>query len=315
MDLLDSQHADELSTLLALAEHGSFASAGRAQNRHPSVLSKRISSLEGRLGVRLVERTTRQLRLTDEGMKLVEKVRQAADLLADAQSEASAGAAQVRGRLRISVPAVMGRQRLSPILAEFSLAYPQILLDIEYTDRMVDIVGERFDAAIRVGELVDSRLVATVLCKYRRILGASQAYLERSGMPRTPADLASHNCLGFTGLASHPEWKMMRTTAPDRKPSRSFAVAVNCTMLSNDNEAMLTAATLGVGIVAGGDWLLKPHIASGALVHVLPSWQLGATGGIFFVRPSGKFITAAMTVFRQWIGDRIPASTWPDAAQ
>jgi DNA-binding transcriptional LysR family regulator len=310
MDLLDSQHADELSTLLALAENGSFASAGRAQNRHPSVLSKRLNALERRLGVRLVERTTRQLRLTDEGIKLVEKVRQATNLLADAQIEASAGAAQVRGRLRISMPAVLGRQCLSPIVAEFSLSYPEILLDIEYTDRMVDIVGERFDAAIRVGQLSDSRLVATKLCQYQRILGASRAYLERNGTPRTPTDLARHNCLGFVGLASHPEWKMMHATAGYRKQSSSMAVAVHGTMVSNDNEALLTAAMLGVGIVVGGDWLLNPHIAAGALVHVLPHWQVGATGGIYFVRPSGKFITAAMAAFRQWMVERVSSCTW-----
>lgn len=313
MDLLDSQHADELGTLLALAENGSFAAAGRAQSRHPSVLSKRLSALEQRLGVRLVERTTRQLHLTDEGAKLVDKVRQATSLLADAQKEASEGAAQVRGRLRLSLPAAMGRLRLSAMVAEFSVAYPDVLLDVEYADRMVDLVGERFDAAIRIGELSDSRLVATQLCTYHRILGAAPSYLERCGVPRKPQDLTDHNCLGYTGLASYPEWKLMQTAGRRQDKPEPSRVTVKGTMLSNDNEALLTAATMGVGIVAGGDWFLGPHIASGALVRVLPRWQLGSAGGIYFLRPSAQFSTAAMTAFRQWVVSRFSSRAVPDS--
>lgn len=307
MDLLDAQHADELGTLLALADHGSFTSAGRALNRHPSVLSKRLSALETRLGVRLVERTTRQLYLTDEGVRLVEKVRQAMSLLVDAQKEASEGAAQLRGRLRLSMPATMGRQWLSPLVAEFSLANPEVSLDVEYTDRMVDVVGERFDAAIRIGELADSRLVATRLYSYQRILGASPSYLERCGTPQMPEDLARHNCLGFTGLVSHPAWKLM-SVAPAGQSAEPETVSVKGSLLSNDNEAMLTAAIMGVGIVAGGDWLLAPHIASGDLVRVLPRWQLGLAGGIYFVRPSSQFTTAAMSTFRQLVIERFARS-------
>ncbi len=283
MDLLDSQHADELGTLLALAENGSFAAAGRAQSRHPSVLSKRLSALEQRLGVRLVERTTRQLHLTDEGAKLVDKVRQATSLLADAQKEASEGAAQVRGRLRLSLPAAMGRLRLSAMVAEFSVAYPDVLLDVEYADRMVDLVGERFDAAIRIGELSDSRLVATQLCTYHRILGAAPSYLERCGVPRKPQDLTDHNCLGYTGLASYPEWKLMQTAGRRQDKPEPSRVTVKGTMLSNDNEALLTAATMGVGIVAGGDWFLGPHIASGALGTGAPALAVGFGGRYLFL--------------------------------
>ncbi len=304
MDTLNSRQADELGTLLALAENGSFASAGRAQNRHPSVLSKRLSSLERRLGVRLIERTTRQLHLTDEGAKLVAKIRQATSLLAEAQKEASEGAVQVRGRLRLSLPAVMGRQQLSAMVAEFSLAYPDVVLEVEYTDRMVDIVGERFDAAIRIGELADNRLVATELRQYRRILGASRSYLDRRGTPHTPADLVHHNCLGFTGLRSYPNWKLTSTNG-NQSAAESISVSATGSLVSNDNEAMMTAAIMGVGIIAGGDWFLGPHIESGTLVRVLPQWQLGRPGGIYFVRPSANFRTAAMAAFRQWVTKRL----------
>ncbi|MDN6858996.1 LysR family transcriptional regulator [Pseudomonas sp. CAN2814] len=294
MDLFDSRQADELATLLGLAEHGSFAAAGRALQRHPSVLSKRLGALEQRLGVRLVERTTRQLRFTDEGQRLVERLRQAAGLIAEAQAEATRSAAQVQGRLRIALPAAMGRQWLSPILARFALAHPQVTLEVEYAERFVDIVAEGFDAAIRIGELADSRLLARRLCDLRRILCAAPDYLERHGTPQTPAQLAEHNCLGFTGLHSWPDWKLARN-------GRQHTVRVRGSLISNDNEALLCAARLGVGILAGGEWLMRHDLDSGRLVRVLPEWQLDAAGGIYFVRPSARHGSATSAAFKAWI--------------
>lgn len=297
MDPFDSRQADELATLLALAEHGSFAAAGRALQRHPSVLSKRLSALEQRLGIRLVERTTRQLRFTDEGERLVTRLRHAMSLIAEAEQDAAQGAAQVRGRLRIALPAAMGRLWLSSMVSEFALAYPEVSLEVEYSERFVDLVAEGFDAAIRIGELADSRLVARKLCDHRRILCAAPAYLQRHGEPKVPADLAAHNCLGFTGLHSYPEWRLTRDDA-------QAAVRVRSGMLSNDNEALLSAARLGLGILAGGEWLMKRDIDSGHLVRVLPQWQLDADAGVYLVRPSARYNTATTTAFKHWIEER-----------
>ncbi|VVN91706.1 LysR family transcriptional regulator [Pseudomonas fluorescens] len=297
MDLFDSRQADELATLLALSEHGSFAAAGRMLQRHPSVLSKRLGAMELRLGIRLVERTTRQLRFTDEGARLVSRLRHAVDLIAQAEQDAAQGAAQVRGRLRIALPAAMGRLWLGAMVSEFALAYPEVSLEVEYAERFVDIVAEGFDAAIRIGELADNRLVARKLCDHRRILCAAPAYLQRHGEPNTPADLADHNCLGFTGLHSYPEWKLART---DDQQS----IKVRSTMVSNDNEALLSAARMGLGILAGGEWLMTRDLASGQLVRVLPDWQLDADAGVYLVRPSARYNTAATTAFKQWIEAR-----------
>ncbi|OLF53416.1 LysR family transcriptional regulator [Pseudomonas chlororaphis] len=297
MDLFDSRQADELATLLALFEHGSFAAAGRALQRHPSVLSKRLAALEGRLGIRLVQRTTRQLRFTDEGLRLVERLRHAAGLISAAEHEASQGAAQIRGRLRLALPAAMGRRWLSPLLAEFALAHPAVLLEVEYSDRFVDLVGEGFDAAIRIGELADSQLVARKLCAHRRILCASPAYVQRHGQPQVPGDLAAHNCLGFTGLRSWPDWRLNCQDAQE-------TVRVRGTLQSNDNEALLAAARAGVGILAGGDWLMNQDLAAGHLVRVLPRWQLDSDSGIFLLRPSARFASASTLAFKRWIEAR-----------
>jgi len=297
MDLFDSRQADELATLLALSEHGSFAAAARVLQRHPSVLSKRLSALELRLGIRLVERTTRQLRFTDEGERLVTRLRHALSLITEAEHDAAQGAAQVRGRLRIALPAAMGRLWLSSMVSEFALAYPEVALEVEYSERFVDIVAEGFDAAIRIGELADSRLVAKKLCDHRRILCAAPAYLQRHGEPTVPADLAAHNCLGFTGLHSYPEWKLTRD---DHQQS----VRVRSGMVSNDNEALLSAARLGLGILAGGEWLMKRDVDSGHLVRVLPQWQLDVDAGVYLVRPSARYNTATTTAFKHWIEER-----------
>ncbi|MDN7142411.1 LysR family transcriptional regulator [Pseudomonas sp. JQ170] len=294
MDPFDSRQADELATLLALFTHGSFAAAGRQLQRHPSVLSKRLNAMEQRLGIRLVERTTRQLRFTDEGVRLVERFQQALSLIGEAEREAAQGAVQIRGRLRLALPSTMGRMWLSPLLAEFALAHPQVTLETEYSERFVDLVAEGFDAAIRIGELSDSRLVARKLCEHQRILCAAPAYLVRHGQPASPAALAEHNCLGFTGLRSYPQWQLFCD-------GECQSVKIQGSIRSNDNEALLAAARAGVGIIAGGDWMMKKDLDAGTLQRVLPQWQLDSDAGIYFVRPGARFNSAATTAIKQWI--------------
>ncbi|MGE8059616.1 LysR family transcriptional regulator [Pseudomonas sp. NPDC089547] len=294
MDAFDSRRADELATLLALHEQGSFAAAGRQLERHPTVLSKRLSALEARLGIRLVERSTRQLRFTDEGERLVARVREANRLIAEAEQEAAEGAATIRGRLRLALPAAMGRRWLSGMLADFVLAYPQVTVEAEYADRFVDLIGEGFDAAIRIGELADNRLVASKLCDHVRILCASPEYIARQGTPDRPEHLVDHNCLGFSGLRSFPEWRLMNA-------GQQVSVKVAGNLRSNDNEALLEAARRGVGILAGGDWLMGEDIASGRLVRVLAQWQLDVAAGIYLVRPTARLNTAALGAFKTWL--------------
>ena len=300
MDAFDSRRADELATLLALHEQGSFAAAGQQLARHPTVLSKRLSALEARLGIRLVERSTRQLRFTDEGERLVARVREASRLIAEAEQDATQGAVTVRGRLRLALPAAMGRRWLSGMLADFVLAYPQVTVEAEYADRFVDLIGEGFDAAIRIGELADNRLVAQKLCDHRRILCASPGYLASHGTPQQPEQLAGHNCLGFSGLRSFPEWRLTRQ-------AQQVSVKVSGALRSNDNEALLEAARRGVGILAGGDWLMGEDLASGRLVRVLPHWQLDVAAGIYLVRPTSRLNTAALGVFKAWVTEQFSA--------
>ena len=180
------------------------------------------------------------------------------------------------------------------MVAGFAKAHPQVVLDVVYAERFVDIIGEHFDAAIRIGSLADSSLVATRLCDHRRLVCAAPSYLAEQGWPHTPQDLVQHRCLGFTGLRSYPQWQFSRG-------AESCLVSIRASMVSNDNEALLVAARQGLGIIAGGDWLLGPEVAAGHLQEVLPQWQLHADAGIYLVRPSSQWSSAASSAWRDWV--------------
>ena len=294
---MDSRQIDELTALLAVAHEGSFVKAGRRLHRHATIISKRIASLEARLGVRLVERTTRQIRLTDAGRRLADKTESAVDSLHNAELEASDGAENLRGKLRLAFPATMGRLWLAPILPEFLKMYPALKVEVFYSEQYVDLVGEGFDAAIRIGVLQDSRLKARKLWHQRRVLGASPEYVAKHGLPGEPEDLIHHNCLGFPALATFPEWQLSNG-------DRVESIITRSSLLSNDSIALLEAARQGIGILGAGDWLMAKDFAQGSLVPVLPSWSFDASGGIYLVRPSSNFAPARTEAFIEWMVGR-----------
>jgi DNA-binding transcriptional LysR family regulator len=289
-------HADELTALLAVATEGSFVAAARFLERDPTIISKRIASLEQRVGVRLLQRTTRQVRLTEAGTRLAERVKLAQSIILEAEAEASTEALELRGTLRLAFPAALGRMWLAPLIPEFLKRYPALQLDIDYSERYTDLIGEGFDAAIRIGVLSDSRLVAKRLAGHRRVLAASPGYLRDCGNPRKPQDLSDHNCLEFASLASYPEWRLTNG-------KRSQTVRARGNVRSNDSVALLEAARAGVGIIGAGEWLTTRDIESGKLVHVLPDWSFGTDGAVHLVRPSVKYPLGRTQAFVDWISD------------
>jgi DNA-binding transcriptional LysR family regulator len=191
----------------------------------------------------------------------------------------------------------MGRLWLASLLPSFLRLYPALEVEVDYSESYIDLIAERFDAAIRVGVLRDSRLIAKRLGDFRRVLGASPDYIRRNGAPTTPQELSNHNCLGFLGLASFPEWCLS-----DGKRAETI-VAVG-SLRSNDSPALLEAARAGIGILGIGEWLLARDFAAGTLVRVLPKWVFDADGGIYLVRPSVKFAPARTKAFVAWISDQ-----------
>ncbi|MBZ9780373.1 LysR family transcriptional regulator [Pseudomonas sp. REP124] len=307
MDPFDSRNADELSAILALADHQTFSAAAKVLERHPSVLSKRISALEMRLGVRLVERTTRAVRFTDIGERFVENLRVAARMIEEAQSEALQDSSEIQGTLRLSLPSAMGRMWLSPMVAEFAKLHPHLYLELEYTDQFVDIVSKGYDLAIRIGDLPDSRLIARKLCDQTRILCASTEYLDNYGAPSHPHDLVNHHCLSYTGFNTYPDWRLV-------SQGSSVTVRPKGAIKSNDNEGLLIAAKHGLGIVAGSTWLMARAMRKGQLVRVLPDWTFNTDAGVYLVRPSSAYTSAKVDAFKRFIESKFEKrAPWDDS--
>lgn len=291
---LEQARTDELAALVAVAREGSFVAAAAMLRRHPTIVSKRIAALERRLGVRLLERTTRRVRLTEAGAQLAERILSATNAILEAEQEAAAGGIELKGRLRLAFPAAMGRQWLAPAMPAFARRYPGLDIEVDYAERHVDLIGEGFDAAVRLGTLGDSRLVSRKLGDHRIVLGASPDYLDRHGIPASPRALVDHNLLRYTGPVLVPEWRMRK--GPLREtilPSGSYR--------SNDIDTLLEAARQGIGIVGFGEWSMARDFAAGTLVRLLPEWQFEIDGGIHLVRPSAKFTPARTEAFIQWI--------------
>ena len=289
-----SQQSDEFAAFIAIVRAGSFSAAALKLQRHPSIISKRIASLEERLGVRLIERSTRRIKLTDAGERFYERLIEAAQILDEAEQEAGHLSKEIVGSLRISLPGALGRMWLSPIVAQFAQAHPRLTVHTDYSDKYVDVIAEGYDACIRVGALEDSRLIANRLCSHSRILCASPQYLERHTRPAHPKELANHNCLGHTGLRTYPEWVLYQG-------EEALAVTARGSFVSNDGEALLDAARQGIGILGSSNWLVARDIAAGTLVPVLPGWTFDRQSAIYFIRPSVKFTPSKTAVFKAWV--------------
>jgi DNA-binding transcriptional LysR family regulator len=303
---MDSRYIDEIMALVAISNSHSFVGAARVLQRDPTVISKRLAALERRLGVRLLERTTRHVRLTDAGARLAERFRYATDLLVEAEEEAALSAAEIRGSLRIALPAAMGRVLVGPMLPEFLRTYPLISLEVDYSDRYVDMIAEGVDVAVRIGALTDSRLVAKKLSAHRRVLCASPDYINQNGAPESPEDLVSHNCLRFKGLASYPEWRLSRG-------DEQRTVLATGTLTTNDSEMLVAAALAGVGIIGTGEWQMNQLLADGKLVRVLPEWVLDAQVNLYLVRPSARFTPAKTKAFMDWLIEKFAPPPPPSA--
>lgn len=299
-ELLERGGLELLAAFVAVAENGSFAEAAKKLGRDASIVSRRVSQLEQHLGVRLLSRTTRRVALTEVGALYYRRVQASLDELAIASREASDLAASPQGLLRISVPVTFGRQWIAPLLPAFLARHPQIRIDARFSDRLVDVVSEGFDVAIRVGVLRDSSFTSRKIASYRTLLVAAPAYLSRHGKPKTPADLAKHACLGFSGHADWPDWLMM-------KNGRRKTIRPAGPLIADNSEVVLMAAIEGAGITFTPDWLAGPALRERKLVEVLPGWGGKAEGGVYAILPPGRLIPTKTRLFVDDIAKSIKA--------
>jgi DNA-binding transcriptional LysR family regulator len=255
---------DELAVFVAIVEAGSLVSAARRLRRSPPAVTRALSSLEDRIGLRLVARTTRRLAPTEAGNVLAERARA---LLADYEEVlVGASEAPIRGVLCITAPVQFGRRYVAPIVSAFLNEYPDVQVELSLNDRNLDLIEEGLDLAVRIGPLEDSSLVARQVGSVRRVVVASRAYLARRGVPRTPADLARHDTI--FGMARSParEWRF----GPRRRVS---VVRVSPRLLVDDIEAQLQAALAGRGIARLLSYQVSDELAAGSLVRLLQDFE------------------------------------------
>jgi DNA-binding transcriptional LysR family regulator len=287
-----------ISAFVRTAEALSFVAAGRALGISASAVGKNVANLEVSLGVRLLQRTTRRVALTDEGMLFYERCRRILDDLRDAEAMVSQAAQLPRGRLRISLPTI-GYYFLLPVLPEFRKRYPDVELDVDFNDRIVDVIEEGFDVVIRSGELTDSSLMSRRLGPFNFGLCASSDYLETNGVPQTPKDLEKHHCLRFryptTGKLQ--DWSFTDTAATN--PFR-LSSALTC----NNMEALRVAAICGLGIAYMPDFLAQDALRAGELRTVLDEF-LANPGQFSILWPSSRHLSPKLRVFVDFLCGRL----------
>jgi DNA-binding transcriptional LysR family regulator len=275
---------------------GSFIKAADALDTSPANVTRYVNELEGHLATRLLNRSSRKLSLTESGTALYERCRAILDDVAEAEAIASHTGLNPRGRLRINAGVTFGIKHLSPLWPVFMKKYPEIDLDIDLIDRVVDMVEEGYDLTIRVSQVASpANLVAKKLATSRNLVCAAPAYLKTRGTPKTPQDLAEHTCLGFSYAATGDEWHF---TGPDGKPVR---VRVTCPFHTNNGETLRAAALAGHGIIRPAAFLVGEDIRAGRLVRLLPDHQISDTD-LLALYPSRRHVSAKVRVMLDFLG-------------
>jgi len=294
----------DLILFMRVLDQGSISAAARSLDLSVAVASQRLKRLEHDLGVRLLHRTTRRLHPTTEGLALAEQGRPLVEDLEALTSGLRQGAKDVAGTLRLTASASFGRLYVSPLLPAFMARYPRVRLSVNLTDEMQDLISAGYDLAIRIGALHDSRLVARKLAANRRVLCASPDYLRRYGMPRTPEDLAKHECLMLMGSAGRQDvWRL------NDAQGHLHSVRVSGRLESSLGELLRDAALAGLGIALHSTWHVYDDLRRGRLQRVLPEYSIAETG-IYAVMPQRRLVPLRVRAFADFLaeqfGDRPP---------
>ncbi len=287
----------EMAVFAAIIEQGSLSAAARTLGLTPSAVSRIVARIEGRLGVRLLVRTTRTLTLTTEGEAYLRAARRILADLAEVEG-AIADQASPRGRLRVTASLAHGRLYIVPLLGDFTARYPGIVIDLNLSDRIVDVLAGQADVAVRFGQLADSPLTARKLGENGRVVVASPDYLARHGAPQVPEDLLAHNCLSFNFRRAEPGW-------PFRRDGRDYALAVTGSIEANNGESLAQLARAGIGVARVGRFAVVDDLASGALVPLLESFNPQDREPLHALFVGGTAMAARVRVFVDFLVERL----------
>ncbi len=272
----------EMRVFTAVVDAASFVAAGDALGMSKAAVSRYVSELEQRLGVRLMHRTTRKLSLTPEGEVFLARCRDILSSIEASEAEISTRRVTASGLLKLSVPVSFGIRHLAPLWSEFLDQHPQVTLDVQLSDRVIDLVDEGFDLGVRIAHLPDSSLISRRLASTRLVLCASPSYLKRRGTPQHPAELIQHDVLSYSLMSMGDLWQFMG-------PQGAVSVKVRPRMWSNNGDTCIAAALQGAGIQLQPTFLIEQHLSSGKLVEILPQFR-SVELDIYAVYPSRKFV-------------------------
>ena len=290
-----------LAIFAKVVELRSFAAAATELSLSKATVSKAVGRLETRLGARLFNRTSRRLALTDAGQKLSSR---AASLLADGESienEALALSVTPRGIVRLAVPMSFGIKTIAPLLPEFLASHPDISIDLHLSDAMVDLIGEGFDAGLRIASLPDSSLIARRLCAMPRYTVAAPAYLDRHGRPTHPMHLAQHQCLGYAYLSTPNVWNYTNSAGEQASVRPGGQLRVN------NGEAVMPALIAGLGIAELPEFIVGEAISSGEVEVILKDWKQ-AEGAVHLVTPPGGPRPARVEALGDFLAAKLPGT-------
>ncbi|HSI58152.1 MAG TPA: LysR family transcriptional regulator [Ideonella sp.] len=272
-----------------VVSRGSFTRAADALDTSPANVTRYVNELESHLGTRLLNRSSRKLSLTESGEALYERCKGILEDVAEAEALASSSSLQPRGRLRLNAPLSFGILHLAPLWPRFMQAYPEVELDVALIDRVVDIVEEGYDLAVRISRTGSTSHAARKLASSRNIVCASPAYLRRRGRPKLPADLREHDCIGYTYAATADEWQL------HDEAGASHTVKVSCVMHTNNGDTARAAALAGRGVIWQPSFLIGADLREGRLVPVLPGYRMPDID-VLAVYPSRRHLSAKVRV-------------------
>ncbi len=288
-----------------VVETGGFSAAAVALGRSKSAVSKQVARLEERLGARLLNRTTRRLALTEVGAAYYERCTRILAEVEEAERAVGHLHAEPRGTLRVSVPVSFGIAHVAPALPAFMDRYPDLAVDLTFGDRIVDLIDEGFDAAVRIARLPESTLVARRLAPFRRVVCAAPAYWRRHGVPDRPQDLTEHQCLRYAYLQTGDDW-------PFRGPAGAFSVTVSGRLRTNNGDALRAAAVAGLGVCLSPTFIVADDLRAGRLQTVLADFEEGDLA-VYAVYPHSRHLSAKVRAFVDFLAERFGPKPYWDA--
>ncbi|NCT84598.1 MAG: LysR family transcriptional regulator [Comamonadaceae bacterium] len=294
----------EMKTFVAVVDAGSFVGAADALAISKAAVSRYVAELESRLGVRLLHRTTRKLSLTPEGEVFDARCRELLSGLDEAESEVSSHSGEASGLLRISAPFSFGLLHLAPLWPAFMAEHPKVTLDVTLADRIVDLVEDGFDMAVRIGRLPASSLVSRPLTSTRLVLCASPDYLRQRGMPAHPSELASHDVLAYSLFSTGDQWEFSGAEG-------AVSVKVAPRLRTNNGDTCRVAALRHQGVVLQPSFLVGPDLSAGTLVELMPGWR-STELGVYAVYPSRKFLSPKVRVMVEFLAQAFRTRPWPE---